>query len=240
VIRAAALCGCWLLAACTQDFDAFEFEAEADGDRDEAVSGARDASSAGAGAGGRGGVDAGDTVDGLDASTGTGGADSGGEPPTGMTSDASAGDADAATDPGDAGAQPDPTCVTAWTDTTPGPASCGDCACSACTAPVLACLMQGSASEQSLCHDVVACALESGCRDDCYCQSAQCGAPDATGDGPCAAQMSAAAGGGGRNQVTQILSAADPNEPLVRAMQAVQCVLGASSDQPGVCELECQ
>jgi hypothetical protein len=227
---------CALLAACTHDFGAFAFADEREG-------GARDARTPEQPPG------AGEQAPGTDAGTRMRDA---AVPPTrrdaALDLDASLGDAIAPPEPMDGAAEagadagppdtgpppPDPgPCLEAWTSTPPGPETCRDCACSDCTLAVHACLTEGSTTEQALCNDVLACAIANDCQEwACYCNSPQCGSPGPDGNGPCVAQINAAAGGG-RDQVNAIMAAGDPQEPLVRANAAVRCVIGASNRSQG-------
>jgi hypothetical protein len=103
---------------------------------------------------------------------------------------------------------------------------------------VLACLTHGSASEQKLCEAVLACSIQNGCGDDCYCGNNQCGKPTADGNGPCVTEMNAAAGGS-RDSVNQIIGADDPNEPRARALDALRCMFGTGRRASGPCQLTC-
>ena len=243
---------CLLLAGCTQDFGAFEFTVGDGGARDATVlpPDRRDAGAGGAnaGTGGRSGTRTGDAaveprpdaapdLDGSFADGSSPPAPDGGF--TDAATDAGV-DANVVEPPGDPAA-----CLAAWTDTPPGPESCGDCACDACTGFVQACLTEGSATEQGLCGDVLACAITNDCKEwDCYCTTQSCGAPGPDGNGPCAAVINAAAGGD-RARVDAIIAAADPQEPLVRANAAVRCVIGSGRRAPGgeaagQCEVPCR
>jgi hypothetical protein len=53
-----------------------------------------------------------------------------------------------------------------------------------------------------------------------------------TPDGPCVAEMNAAAGGD-RAQVLAAHQANDPNQPLVRAVRAIGCATGQSRTAVG-------
>jgi hypothetical protein len=159
---------------------------------------------------------------GVVADTGNGPHDAGVAPDTGMASDAGVRD-DAAVE----------MCSAAWSSTSLPLSACSTCACASCTDPVTACLTVGTALEAQHCTDVFVCAVEHDCKDwACYCTNTKCGAPNASGDGACVAQMEAAAGGK-RVQVMAVQTAGDPNEPLVRAMTAIGCVLGLDPHSPG-------
>jgi hypothetical protein len=186
------------------------------------------------GAAGAAGAEGGDAGHGEDSEAGAGG---GG----GSSGEADAGGGDAgAGEPVDA-----ELCHDAWADAEVGSTTCADCACEACAEPVWSCLTTGSTNAQALCHAVLACAIAQGCRDwDCYCASPQCGSPSASGDGPCAAEMNAAAFGT-RDEVSSIISSHNPAEPLVRAHDAIRCVIGIarrSTGGPlaGACEGQCR
>jgi hypothetical protein len=163
-------------------------------------------------------------------------------PDTGVVGDAGNGRKDAAAVTPDAGvvvdaAAPDDAavamCSAAWSSTSLSLSACSTCACASCADPVTACLSVGTALEAQHCTDVFVCAVQHDCKGwDCYCTNTKCGAPNASGEGPCVAQIEAAAGGK-RVQVMSIEQAGDPNEPLVRAMNAIGCVLGLDSHSPG-------
>lgn len=206
-----------LLSGCTHDFGSFEFAARDDaGARAPAPGGS---SSGPTQPGGQRASDAGASSRATDSAV-RGPRDSAGFP-----------------DGGDA-SLPDPACSAAWSATPPGSDRCSQCACDTCTASVLACLTQGSASEQKLCEAVLACSIKNGCGDDCYCNNNQCGKPDPDGNGPCVTEMNAAAGGS-RDRVNQIIGADDPNEPLARATDALRCMFRAGRRASGPCQLTC-
>ncbi|HEY2734959.1 MAG TPA: hypothetical protein VGI70_13280 [Polyangiales bacterium] len=122
-------------------------------------------------------------------------------------------------------------CVIDWNDRMLL-ASCASCACGQCTSPALDCLARGSAGENALCGDLLACALTHHCHDwDCYCSSQGCRG-DQTAGGPCVAEMEAAAGGG-FDRVLAVHQANDPNQPLVRAVRAIGCTTGQSRSAVG-------
>jgi hypothetical protein len=255
------LCGIGLLA-CTRDFDKFEFDSSDGGhDRSSRIAdgGPGDAAAPASNAGGSGGTpsphharDAGHSNASTDAGSdqthdaALQNMDAAAMPDTGTTT------ADAGTPPNDAAsgtpdAAPDTSvpdtsvpddaaigmCSSEWTSASLPANACSTCACGSCTDPVTACLTNGSAAEAQLCIDVFACALQNDCKDwDCYCTEQKCGAPLKSGDGPCAAQMDAAANGK-RTEVMAIREAGDPNQPLVRAMKAIGCVLGLDEHSPG-------
>ncbi|HKP61204.1 MAG TPA: hypothetical protein VJV78_30955, partial [Polyangiales bacterium] len=129
----------------------------------------------------------------------------------------------------------------------PPSAECRGCACDACASAILDCLHNGSAVERGLCRDMLTCALRERCQEyDCYCASSGCAFPDGIGDGPCAEEINAAAGGT-RSRVIALRNADPPdlNEPLVRATQAIACILGEHPSSPGPtiagnCNVKCQ
>lgn len=112
---------------------------------------------------------------------------------------------------------------------------CQSCACDSCARAILDCLHYGSQVERGLCRDVLSCALRERCQEyDCYCSSPRCGRPDGSGDGPCGAEILAAAGGN-RGRVMSLRNAnpRDRDEPLVRAAQAIACILGERRNSGG-------
>lgn len=124
-------------------------------------------------------------------------------------------------------------CVATWSDDQLSDLSCAQCACQQCTSPTLDCLSRGSADERALCTSLFACALDHGCHDwDCYCTTMSCRMGNGTPDGPCVAQMNAAAGGE-RERVLAVHQANDPNQPLVRAVRAIGCATGQSRTAVG-------
>lgn len=256
------LCGASLVA-CTHDFDKFAFDSAADGGHEPSSSATHDSGTDAAappahthGSGGAASnpdrrTDAGRTMTSADAGDrqthdattpvimdAATAADTGMVADTGTVTDSGHGSHDAALDsgPADTGAPDDAAigmCRTAWSSTSLSLDTCSTCACDSCTDPVSACLSAGSASEAQLCTDVFVCAVEHDCKDwDCYCTAPKCNAPHDSGDGPCVAQMDAAAGGT-RTQVMEIRQAGDSSQPLVRAMNAIGCVLGLDSHSPG-------
>jgi hypothetical protein len=135
-------------------------------------------------------------------------------------------------------------CSQAWTAFDPSVPACGACACTQCESPVLDCLSRGTTNARALCSRLFACALAHKCHDwDCYCSSARCmSMPNPVGDGPCAEEMAAAAGG--RDQVSAVHRANDPNQPLVRAVRAIGCNVGVpfgsvSGNMTGKCVSTC-
>ncbi len=138
-------------------------------------------------------------------------------------------------------------CVAAWDQHAAGTAGCRDCACDACAAPILDCLLRGTAEEQALCRDVLLCSLRNHCQDyTCYCSTSSCDRRAAAGDGPCAAVVNAA-GGGSRTRVSRLRNADPPDldEPLIRAGAAIACIYGVHASSPGasaegMCSGACQ
>jgi hypothetical protein len=124
--------------------------------------------------------------------------------------------------------------------------ACADCACSksSCGYQVVSCLDSGNAAEDALCTAVLRCALQKACQVwDCYCIDPNCGAPSPDGQGPCVSEMNAAVDGHKR-EVMQVSKSSDQSEPLVRALQAVSCMIGSHRRSPGgassgACETEC-
>jgi hypothetical protein len=231
-----------LLSGCSHDFGSFMFGARRDGGarsrtRDASQPDAAmlpDAQSAGD-ASDAGGSRATDSAV-LDAASDAGGS---GAPDSGGRDSGMDGAVKAGPDGGDASG-PDPAaCTAAWSATPPGSDSCSKCACDSCTATVLACLTQGSASAQMLCEAVLACSIQNDCGDSCYCGSnGQCGQPNPDGNGPCVVQMNAAAGGS-RDRVNQIIAADDPTQPLARAIDALRCMFGTGRRGSGPCQPAC-
>ena len=137
-------------------------------------------------------------------------------------------------------------CAAGWDEHTAGEATCRDCACGNCAAPILDCLLRGDEAERKLCTDVLLCATENRCQDyACYCRTTGCGRPGSVGDGPCAQRVNAAAGGT-RSRVSALRSADPPDleEPLIRASRAIACIYGvhpasAGPTAAGSCSGEC-
>jgi hypothetical protein len=124
-------------------------------------------------------------------------------------------------------------CVATWSADQFSDLACTQCACDQCTSPTLDCLSRGSDEERSLCTSLFACALNHGCHDwDCYCTTMSCRMGNSAPDGPCVAQMDAAAGGK-REQVVAVHQANDPNQALVRAVRAIGCATGQSRSAVG-------
>lgn len=239
------------LGACTKDFGVFDFGAvdgggthsaavKGEGAADAAVSALDGGSNTGAADSGRAQPDA-QPIEVAPADAGLS-QQSDAAAPTVGTNDAGGTDAavtvlDAAV-AADGGSIPvDPkvaACAQVWSSNTALPTSqCSTCACAMCADPVNACLASGPALEVMQCSAVFACAVAHDCKDwDCYCATANCRAPAESGDGPCVAEMEAAAGGS-RARVMSIRQAGDPTEPLVRAMNAIGCVLGLHANSPG-------
>jgi hypothetical protein len=160
-----------------------------------------------------------------------------------------AGGADTGVDsslPDDDDAGSPPTACDEFTEATPvaSKPNCAGCACTSCDAPIEQCFNSGEPAKDALCAAAVACALQNACQDyDCYCSSMPCGAPAATGDGPCVAEYNAAADGM-KAQVNAIRTGNDSDEPLVRAKNVIECVLGLSDQSfngpaSGMCEADC-
>jgi hypothetical protein len=126
-------------------------------------------------------------------------------------------------------------CVAEWPRQQGDGPLCRLCACSACDEPILDCLNRGDEHQRSLCRDVLMCALRNHCQArDCYCDNDGCGAPSASGNGACAAEIDAASGGK-RSKFTSVRNAIPPNldEPLVRAIQAIACLYGTDDTMAG-------
>jgi hypothetical protein len=256
VVSALALC----FAACTNDFGSFSF-----GREDGSVTDAGGVSPEGGAGGAAGEDDAGADASASpgDASVDSGGMDSGGERDAAPEEDAAEEPGpDAAMDsaqPGDAASvetdaevdsgQQDSgfsvaVCRDALEPLVPdGRNMCAGCGCWGCGLEVVACLQSGDAAEDALCSDVLQCALQNSCQVwDCYCSSPGCGGGP-NGDGPCVAEMNDAADGR-KSQVMSIWQSDDDSEPLVRALEAISCLVGRHADSPGgassgMCEAEC-
>ncbi|MDH5674015.1 MAG: hypothetical protein OEZ06_17800 [Myxococcales bacterium] len=245
---------CVLVGAprCTNDFDAFEF---GDGDSDATALG--DGSSGGAGADGKldggggatqtadasggGGGSGGSTVDAASDGSAVDGMDASADSSTTTTTDAGL-DAgkDTGTTPGDDSGV-DQVCATVLDPIVPvGRGNCTSCGCQSCDVVIGACLDSGDSVKDALCSDVVACALTNRCHDwDCYCTDMACNNPS----GPCVAEMEAAAGGK-KTEVVAIRTAGLSTEPLVRAMNVIDCTIGLHARSPGgattgMCTSEC-
>jgi len=124
-------------------------------------------------------------------------------------------------------------CSEAWNAAQAGAAACRDCACAVCTDPIRACLSGGTEAERALCTALFLCARQHKCHDwDCYCSSSRCYVtPSEPGDGPCATEMGAAAGG--HDHVSAVHRDNDPNQPLVKAVRAIGCSVGVPRGSVG-------
>ena len=245
--RFALLVLCWV-AACTNDFSGFSYRDHADASATAAPEPGSDAApEQPANASGDGGREA----PRPDAAA----LEAGREPP--MTTDAStpdagrgevmdAGDAvDAA--PADSGSEPvspeTMTCRAALQANTANE-NCASCGCDRCAGEVTSCLGGSDAGADPLCAAVVACAIENECRFwGCYCRTPQCARNAATGDGPCAAAIEAAAGGA-KAVVMAKWASTDLADPLVRARNTIACTLGLDAQHPlgpvnGLCVEAC-
>jgi hypothetical protein len=113
------------------------------------------------------------------------------------------------------------------------PDACTNCSCAKCTNTVLDCLTRGNAYDNDLCKAVYLCAVRARCHDwDCYCRDNDQSCrrnPTAPGNGPCTDEMNMAAGGD-RQAVETAHIEKKASNPLVRALHAVQCTLGAPMD----------
>lgn len=120
---------------------------------------------------------------------------------------------------------------------------CTNCACSSCAASVLPCLEQGDSIYDRPCRDLLKCAATHGCHDwDCYCSTSGCRSnSEADGNGPCFEEMNAAAGDTrDRAAVNAAHSAKDPSNPMIMAIKATSCMLGAEHGSVmGACESAC-
>ncbi len=261
-----------LALACTNDFGAFSFRAPDGSSPADASSAYEDGATAQYDAGGNAGADAGETAN--DAAVDSGGTDageggsggSGGEADSGPVTDGATAGSDAAADAGQAGdgaaadtgtggsggqqdAAPfdEQACRDDLGPLVPaGREACDDCACSisSCGAEVVSCLDSGDAAEDALCSAVLQCALENLCQVwDCYCLDPNCGGSSPDGQGPCVSEMNAAVGGQ-KTEVLLVWQSSDESEPLVRALDAVSCMIGRHRRSPGgassgTCETEC-
>jgi len=231
-------------AACSRDFSSFEFDHDSGRTRIDPAQtpdgGPADARAPDAG---------GDAAQVITAGQSGGGVATAGGGAAGTTASADAGANEDDAGEEDAGVEePDlaPQCRAQWDAALGVPSSCRDCACERCAAPVLGCDALGDERARKLCDDVVACALENHCQDySCYCTSTLCNFPEDVGDGPCAALINQAAGGT-RSRVLTLRNAEVPDlaNPMIRAVQAVGCVLGVAESSPrpteaGACAAEC-
>jgi hypothetical protein len=239
MLRRLALLALPWIAACTHDFGSFSY-------RDDGGSSITAAAQPGSDAAPPQRTDAGD------ARAGSGGArgeqrpdaasDGGEHPQTGVedasTRDASMATSDAgeAADAGsDAGAEPPSpetlSCRGAL-QANAASESCGSCGCEHCAGEVASCLGSGDQDSDPLCAAVVACAIQNDCRFwGCYCRTPQCGRNSPTGDGPCVAQIEAAAGGS-KAIVMAKWTSSDLADPLVRSRNLVACTLGLDAQHP--------
>jgi hypothetical protein len=233
------------VAACTHDFGSFSYRDDADasvtGTAEPGSDAAQPANASG---------DGGRTAPRSDAAVAAGGR----EPPE--TTDASAHDAgsdamdagsaaDAApTDSGSEPVSPETMTCRAALQANSASESCGSCGCERCAGEVASCLGGSDGGSDPLCAAVVACAIENDCRFwGCYCRSPQCARNAATGDGPCAAAMEAAAGGA-KAVVMAKWASTDLADPLVRARNLIACTLGLDAQHPlgpvnGLCVESC-
>lgn len=153
-------------------------------------------------------------------------------PDAGSVIDSGLGRADSGADAGEAELM---MCQTALEELQTGSDTCHECACDWCATQVLDCLVRGSEVERALCADVLRCSLQNQCQDyTCYCRTPGCNVPEPVGNGPCAAVVNRAANGT-RTRVDALRNAnpLDPNEPLIRAGQAIACIYGVHSASPG-------
>jgi hypothetical protein len=248
-------------AGCTNDFGAFSF-----GPQDGAVADAANGSPEGGAEDAAAAEDAGPeaSVPSTDSGMDSGQTDSGGEPDAAPGQDAAEPEQDASMDSGpaedaavetdagvDSGQQQDAggfdaaACRAALEPLVlDGRVICDDCGCWGCGFEVMGCLQSGDGAEDALCSDVLECALQNSCQVwDCYCNEPNCGGGDPDGTGPCVAEMNAAAGGQ-KAEVFSVWQSDDGTEPLVRALDAVRCLIGSHQRSPGgassgVCEADC-
>jgi hypothetical protein len=232
----------WLAASgCTRDFSAFRFDDSGSERDDSAASGAgrggagsggapADAQAEGGPIGGQGGGDSG--------AAGRGGMGAGGAPDSsagnGGSDDAGADEPDVDAEVESAGLQ----CETRWNEDLGVSPACRECSCDRCAQPVIDCVTLGDERERQLCETVFLCAMENACQDySCYCATTGCNNPSASGDGPCAQAMDQAAGGN-RAEVDKLRGADPPDyeQPLMRAVRAIGCVLGVHTMSPGPSE----
>jgi hypothetical protein len=131
-------------------------------------------------------------------------------------------------------------CTVGWPDLKTGSAICRYCACNSCAAPIVDCLNTGDPTQRALCRAVLACAVRTHCKDGaCYCTGDGCGYPNASGDGPCVAEIEAAVGGK-RTRVTQLRQLDPPprDQPYIRAITAITCLYGSDDASPGPTVME--
>lgn len=227
-LRVSLLC-CLLWCGCTRDFSAFQFS--------------KDSGASSAGRGGIGSNDApagrepdGPKMAGLGGSSGAAGGGMGG-----VTADAAAGSGgsdDGGTDDADVDSAAEDAmleCNAGWNEDLGLSDACRECSCARCAEPVNDCVTLGDMRARQLCETVFLCAMENGCQDySCYCATTGCNNPSASGDGPCALAMDQAAGGK-RADVDRLRGAKPPdyNQPLMRAVRAISCVLGVHPMSPG-------
>lgn len=249
-----------LCSGCTNDFGAFSFRgvdgsmpteggvSSPDGAAEDAAVDAEAESSVSSG---EAGVDSGRADSGAERDGGAGenGGGSGGDAAmdSGNAEDGAAAEAGGSVDTGqqDAESVEEAACRSAFEPVVPdGRYTCDDCGCSGCGDEITSCLQSGDAAEDGLCREVVRCALENSCQVwDCYCSASNCGGGSLDGDGPCVAEMNAAVGGQ-KAEVMQVWDSGDETEPLVRALDAVSCLVGRDRRSPGgfrrgACESEC-
>jgi hypothetical protein len=254
---ALAIVALWLGASCTDDFSRFKFNGQPShdagptlADADVPAPDAQIAETAleSAGHGGHDGDDAAPLSDAMVTNAGheaTAGQSGAGQTGLGDDRDGGRDDEDAAIiDPG----PPSPTslCMSALESLSDQPTACEACTCQSCVDPVLDCLTRPEEPVRALCRRVLDCAIRNGCRDwDCYCSSQRCIATtSAAGDGPCVEAIHAAVAGG-REAVNAAHRDNNPTHPLVLAVRARSCSVGAPAGSvggatEGACLPECK
>jgi hypothetical protein len=103
---------------------------------------------------------------------------------------------------------------------------CDRCACLSCTESYMTCRAGPDAEANAKCTDVLVCARANKCLGDtCYCSDELC---LTAGDGPCAAQIQAAAATTNPLQIRQLRE--DAANPLGRSYAAEQCRVEQCAD----------
>ncbi|MEY4579946.1 MAG: hypothetical protein RL701_4649 [Pseudomonadota bacterium] len=256
-LKVVAMLALWLCASCTDDFSRFKFDAKAGSDAGPTLLADAESPAASqiaetaldAQTSGRGGDDAPPVGDAANAGhEGSAGQTGAGQSGAGNDLDSGADDEDAAIAPPE---PPSPTslCLNALESLSDQSSTCEACTCQVCIDPVLDCLAHPEAPVRALCQRVLDCAVRNRCHDwDCYCSSQKCSATaSAPGDGPCVQAMNAAvnaAVGAEREAVNAAHRANDPTQPLVLALRARACSVGAPAGSvggatEGRCSTEC-
>jgi len=107
---------------------------------------------------------------------------------------------------------------------------CAECVCSQCAAQTSACYEQPSAEEVRLCNDLAQCVRSTWCNGiACYCGDDLFGCSLGNANGPCRAEVQAAAG---TNSASAVLAkSSDTNSPFGRAIALGTCAYDKCASQ---------